>query len=184
MILMDLNQLICQIADFLKEFDSTRPVHKNFRPGIGPFGEPQIVKEIARGLSLKKINSRTHRSPDMSIKNEWAIEFKIARPFGDNGREAENWSVNLLHPYEGNVSLLGDCRKLSLLSDYSNKAVIVIGYEHDPAKISLEPLIRSFEIIASQVMGVHLSDRIEQIRKGLVHSEHQVVFVIGWEVLP
>src|SRR6058998_405930 len=34
-------------------------------------------------------------------------------PFGDNGKEAENWSVNLLHPYEGNVSTIGDCCKLA-----------------------------------------------------------------------
>ena len=180
---MDINQLVCQIADFLKEFDSTRPVHKNFKPGIDPFGEPQIIKEITKGLSLKGINSRTHRTPDMSIENEWAIEFKIVRPFGDNGREAENWSVNLLHPYEGNVSLLGDCCKLRSLPEYHNKAVIVIGYEHDPAKIQLEPLIKSFEIIASQVMGIHLSNHIEQVREGLVHPEHQVVLVIGWEIL-
>jgi hypothetical protein len=183
MINIDKKQLVCQIADFLKEFDSTRPVHKNFQPGIGPFGEPQIVKEIAKGLSSKGINSRTQRTPDMSIENEWAIEFKIARPFGDNGREAEDWSVNLLHPYGGNVSLLGDCCKLQSLSNYSKKAVIVIGYEHDPAKISLDVLIKSFEIIASQVMNIRLSNRIEQTRKNLVHPEHQVVRVIGWEVL-
>ncbi|MEW6328833.1 MAG: hypothetical protein AB1468_01820 [Candidatus Micrarchaeota archaeon] len=180
---MELNQIVFQIADFLKEFDSTMPVHKNFKPGIGPFGEPQIVKEIARGLSSKGIESRTHRTPDMLIKNEWAVEFKIARPYGDNGTEAENWSVNLLHPYPGNISLLGDCCKLQT-SGYSKKAVIVVGYEHNPAKIKLESLIRSFEVIASQVMGIHLSNRVEEIRTGLVHPVHQVVLVVGWEVLP
>ncbi len=180
---MDISQLVFQIADFLKDFDSTKPVHKNFKSGIGPFGEPQIVKEIAKGLSLRGIKSQTHRMPDMSIEREWAVEFKITRPFGDNGKEAENWSVNLLHPYEGNVSLLGDCCKLRLLTNYSKKAVIVIGYEHDPAKIPLDPLVNSFEIIASQVMSIHLSNRIEQKRRGLVHPEHQVVRVIGWEIL-
>lgn len=79
--------------------------------------------------------------------------------------------------------MLGDCCKLKSLSNYPKKAVIVIGYEHDPAKISLDPLIKSFEIIASQVMNIRLSSRIEQIRKNLVHPEHQVVRVIGWEVL-
>lgn len=181
---MNINQLLREIADFLREFDSTRPVHKGFRPGIGPFGEPQIVKEIERGLNLKGLDARTQRTPDMSIGYEWAIEFKIARPFGDNGKEAEDWSVNLLHPYEGNVSLLGDCLKLKSLPNYSRKAALVIGYEHDPAKIPLEPLIKSFEIIASQVLDIHLSNCVEQIRKGLVHPEHQVVRVIGWEVFP
>lgn len=180
---MMLNKVVIEIADFLKEFDSAKPVHKGFRPGIGPFGEPQIVKEIAKGLSIKGIRSKTHRIPDLSIGEEWAIEFKIARPFGDNGNEAEDWSVNLLHPYEGNVSLLGDCRKLQRLDGYLNKAAIVLGYEHDPVRISLDPLVRSFEIIASQVMNIKLSARVEQIRRGLVHPEHQVVRVIGWQLL-
>ncbi len=184
MIIVDLNQLISHIADFLKEFDSTRPTHKSFAPGIGPFGEPQIVREIARGLRLKRLDAQTHRTPDMSIGDEWAIEFKIARPFGDNGKEAENWSVNLLHPYRGNVSLLGDCCKLQSLSKYAHKAVIVIGYEHETARISLEPLFKSFEIIASQVMGLRLSAYVEQLRGELVHPVHQVVRVRGWQVLP
>ena len=183
---MNLNQLVCEIADSLKKLDSDKPVHKNFKPGIGPFGEPQIVKKVAGYLRSKGLNSQTHRTPDRSIGKEWAVEFKIVRPYGDNGQEAEDWSVNLLHPYRGNVSLLGDCCKLingSSLSNYSNKAVVAIAYEHDPAKIDLEPLIKSFEILASQVMGFHLSKRIEQRRAGLVHPEHQVVRVIGWELL-
>jgi hypothetical protein len=178
-----LSQVVNEIADFLKEFDSTKPVHKRFQPGIEPFGEPQIVKEIAKGISRKGIRAKTHRIPDLSIGEDWAIEFKLARPFGDNGNEAEDWSVNLLHPYRGNVSLLGDCCKLQELAGYLNKAVIVLGYEHSPAKISLDPLVASFEIIASHVFGIKLSPRFEQIRSGLVHPEHQVVRVIGWQLL-
>ena len=45
----------------------------------------------------------TRRNPDFLIKGFWAIEVKLARPYGDNDKEAENWSVNLLHPYEGKV---------------------------------------------------------------------------------
>jgi len=96
------------IADILKRFDSERPIHKAFRPGIGPFGEPQIVREIARRLASRGIPAQTKRTPDLDVQAVWALEFKIVRPFGDNGREAENWSVNLLHPYDGNVSLIGD----------------------------------------------------------------------------
>jgi len=48
------------------------------------------------------------------IKGLWVIEVKIARPFGDNGKEAEAWSVNLLHPYAGNTSIIGDCLKLEI----------------------------------------------------------------------
>ena len=38
---MELSTIVCNIADVLKIFDSEKPIHKNFNPGIGPFGEPQ-----------------------------------------------------------------------------------------------------------------------------------------------
>jgi hypothetical protein len=78
------------------------------------------------------------RTPDLLIEEHWALELKLARPFGDNGRAAENWSANLLHPYSGNTSLLGDCLKLKAMTRSEQKGVIAIGYEHTPAQISLE----------------------------------------------
>lgn len=179
---MQYADIVKVIADILKEFDSEKPVHKAFSPGIGPFGEPQIVREIARRLSSRGVASRTKRTPDLDIQQEWAIEFKIVRPFGDNGREAENWSVNLLHPYSGNVSLVGDAIKLSELNNYRHKGLFVIGYEHDPVQISLDPLIYSFELIARQVMNIALGERIEEKREHLVHPKHQVLRCIGWEL--
>ena len=169
-------------TDILKEFDSERPVHKAFKPGIGPFGEHQIVGEIARRLTRQGIHARTKRTPDLDVTQEWALEFKIVRPFGDNGREAESWSVNLLHPYEGNVSLIGDAIKLATLNGYRNRGLILIGYEHDPPVISLDPLISSFELITKKIMKMSLSKRIEERRDKLTHPVHQVLRCIGWEL--
>lgn len=179
---MEYSEIVKTIADILKEFDSELPIHKAFRPGIGPFGEPQIVRVIADKLSNRGIAARTRRTPDLDIDHQWAIEFKIVRPFGDNGKEAENWSVNMLHPYAGNISLIGDAIKLANLNDYSNKGLFVIGFEHNPPKIYLDPLLNSFEVIASQVMSIRLHERIEEKRDGLVHSEHQVLRCIGWQL--
>ena len=109
--------------------------------------------------------------------------FKIARPFGDNGKEAENWSVNLLHPYRGNVSTIGDCYKLLELESKERKAVAVIGYEHSPARIDLTPLIESFEVVAERVKHIILSNRIETRRNGLIHPVHQSVRVFAWELI-
>jgi len=174
--------IIKLIADTLKELDADKPVHKSFKPGIGPFGEPQIVKEIADRLFRKGIRAHTKRTPDLEIDDEWGIEFKIVRPFGDNGKEAENWTVNMLHPYPGNVSLIGDALKLLKLPNYHHKGLFVIGYEHNPAKINLDPLISSFEVIARHILNINLGDRIEEKRDHLVHPEHQVVRCIGWEL--
>jgi hypothetical protein len=176
------NELVNIIADILKKFDAEKPIHKSFQPGIGPFGEPQIVKIISERLKEYGLLAKTKRIPDLVVQNEWAIEFKIVRPFGDNGKEAENWSVNMLHPYLGNVSLIGDAIKLLQLETYSKKGLFVIGFEHDPARISLDPLINSFESIAKHVMHLNLGHRIEQRRENLVHSEHQVLRCIGWEI--
>ncbi len=180
---MNYPDIVCTIADILKGFDDEKPQHKDFRPGIGPFGEPQIVSIISTRLNSRGISAQTKRTPDLAIQQDWAIEFKIVRPFGDNGKEAENWTVNLLHPYPGNVSLIGDALKLIQLPNYHHKGLFIIGYEHDPAKISLDPIIASYELIARKVMNIKLSERIEEKRKGLVHPEHQVVRCIGWEII-
>jgi len=183
---ISLEKLVSKIADALVAIDQSRVPFRRFKPGVGPYGEPQLLKEIARILDsregMKGLVS-TKRTPDLLIKDSWALEFKIARPFGDNGVQAENWSVNLLHPYEGNVSSIGDCIKLLKLSLPERKAVVVIGYEHDPPKITLKPLIDSFEIIAKDVMKIQLGARAEENRKGLVHPVHQQLTVFAWEVL-
>lgn len=122
------------------------------------------------------------RTPDLLLPGNWALEIKIARPFGDNGNLAENWSVNLLHPYSGNTSLLGDCLKLQSLEGTERKGVIAVGYEHDPPRVQLEPLWKSFELIAQNVMNIEIGTRALARRKGLIHPVHQQLIVVGWEI--
>jgi len=113
---LTLEQIVGDFADSLLKIDSSGIAFRNFKPGVGPYGEPQLVRQVASHLNdLPTYSSKvkTKRTPDLLISGEWAIECKIARPFGDNGKPAENWSVNLLHPYPGNTSLLGDCLKLA-----------------------------------------------------------------------
>ena len=112
---MELNALVKLISETLKEFDSTSPrqVNKTFKAGIGPFGEPQLVKELCERLKQKGYACRTARTPDLMFgTEEWAIEFKIVRPYGDNDKVAAHWSINLLYPYEGSTSTIGDAFKL------------------------------------------------------------------------
>ena len=180
---MELERVVGDIADALKNIDSSKKRFKAFQAGVGPYGEPQLVKLVAEDLTRTpdyQGRVKTMRTPDLMIVGHWSLEVKIARPFGDNGKPAENWSVNLLHPYGGNTSLLGDCLKLGSYPCEEKKAVIAIGYEHDPPRVTLEPLIRSFEVIARDVLNVDLGDRITEIRSGLVHPVHQRLIVMGW----
>ena len=113
--MIDLKQIANDVANALVEVDESCVPFRSFAPGVGPYGQPQLLKLI-RDYLRKHTNygfsAITKRTPDLLIPNQWALEFKIARPFGDNGAEAENWTVNLLHPYPGNTSSIGDCLKL------------------------------------------------------------------------
>jgi hypothetical protein len=182
---MDLGQVVIDTADILKYIDDSGSRFKEFHPGIGPYGEPQLVKLVAAEMSrLPQYSSgvTTMRTPDLFIRKHWALEVKLARPFGDNDRCAENWSVNLLHPYSGNTSLLGDCLKLQAFNCEERKGVLAIGYEHEPAQIPLEPLWSAFELIAAGVMNLNLGPRVVARRCGLIHPVHQQLVVIGWEL--
>jgi|SRR5215472_17526762 len=125
----ELSQLVSDVSDCVYAIDASGTRFKDFQYGVGPYGEPQLVKLIAERLNQNpRYNGRavTKRSPDLLIRGDWAIEVKIARPFGDNGKEAENWSVNLLHPYPGNVSVIGDCLKLMSYSGPERRGVLVV----------------------------------------------------------
>jgi len=152
---MELSTLVGDFASALREVDATNPVGSagRFKPGCGPLTESEVT-----GLILQRLGDRNptygraaaRRYPggraecDFVLPGEWAIEVKLARPFGDNGKPAERWSENLLYPYPGNTSSLGDSLKLLGSEFPERKAVLVIGYEHTPPKIPLEPAVRGF----------------------------------------
>lgn len=183
---MELQPVIADVADALVTLDCSGVPFKHFKCGVGPYGEPQMVGSVARYLNERARYqglAAAKRTPDLLIRGHWALEFKVARPFGDNGKEAENWSVNLLHPYEGNVSVIGDCLKLIKLDRAERKAVVVVGYEHTPPQVPLAPLLRAFEVIAAEVSNLELGPRIEVSKMGLVRPVHQQLRVVAWEVL-
>jgi hypothetical protein len=183
---MELGEIVDDIAGALVAVDGCGVPFKRFQPGVGPYGEPQLLGAVARHLNSLPAyggGARTKRTPDLLIPGHWALEFKLARPFGDNGNEAEDWSVNLLHPYEGNVSLVGDCLKLQKLTGTERKAAVVIGYEHTPPRISLAPLFDAFELVSTRVVGIRLGPRMQVSRSGLCHPVHQQFLVAAWEVL-
>lgn len=171
----------------LVAIDRCGVAHKAFRAGVGPYGETDAVRRAVQHMreSNPRIfgEARTKRLPDILIPGRWAIEAKIIRPFGDNGVPAEHWSENVLHPYRGNTSSLGDCLKLLECDLPERKAIVVFGYEHTVAQIPLDPAIRSFQLLAAEVMSICLSAAIERRAEQLCHPVHQVLRVFGWEVL-
>lgn len=184
---MQLAALVEYTADALAAVDASGAAHKLFRPGIGPFGEADAVRAALAWLKKSRPEeferAVARPLPDLLIPGRWATELKIVRPFGDNGLAAEHWSENALHPYPGNTSSLEDSVKLLASSLPERKAIVILGFEHTPPKVLLEPTIRGFELLASQLLSIQLSPRCEATRSGLRHPVYQQLRVSGFEVL-
>jgi hypothetical protein len=63
------------------------------------------------------------------------------------------------------------------------KGIIVFGYEHVQAIVPLDPAIRSFELLAVEILQLKLTPRVERRSGGLIHPVHQVLRVFGWQIL-
>src|SRR5437868_3052653 len=174
--------------------DATSPTEagKASRPGSGPLSEKEVLKRAFEWLKQfhpsRYSLARQERYPnssercDLLLPGEWVIEAKILRPFGDNEKEAEHWSEQLLHPYKGNKSALGDCLKLLDSGFHENKSVLILGYEHLEPKIQVDLVLQCFELIADKVFGIEIGPRIGRRFAPLVHPCHQSGFVYMWHV--
>jgi hypothetical protein len=196
--MIDLPRLAADFADGLKAADSKgprakSPKGKQYEPGIGPFQEPGAVALALQEMRVVNPSLYATASPvpypktaqrcDLLIPGEWVAEVKLVRPFGDNGNEMEHWSENLLHPYRGNRSAVGDCMKLLESGFKERKTLLIYGFEHSPPKIELETAISAFELIATQLLKIELDVRHSETRTGLCHPYHQQLRVYAWEVL-
>jgi hypothetical protein len=193
-----LGDIVSDFADAFKAVDETRPQGasrtRTYKPGIGPLTEADAVNRALQSLkegtrasyyrdASPKRYPNSRQQCDLIIPEEWAIEFKLLRPFGDNGAEAEHWSEHALHPYPGNVSSIGDSIKLIESGFPERKAIVIFGYEHSPPLIDISIAIESFEAIAKQVVGIELGARQSAQFGPLVHPVHQLGKVFGWQVL-
>lgn len=189
------------VKDFAAAFKAVDQEHpqgsskaRTYRPGVGPLTEAEAVRKALKHLkgairpgAYKSAGPRPYPNSrqkcDVVIPGSWAIELKLIRPYGDNGVEAEHWSENVLHPYPGHTSSIGECLKLLQSGFPERKAIIVFGYEHTPAQIDLCLAVRAFEVIAEEVVGIKLSPRLTEEFAQLIHPVHQQGRVFGWEIL-
>src|SRR5215212_271408 len=100
--MITLSQIITDFASALKAVDTTAPQGSSrkriYQPGVGPLTEAEAVRRAFAILSdqdpiyaaakpCQYPNSR--QTCDVVLRGSWALEFKLIRPFGDNGAEAE-----------------------------------------------------------------------------------------------
>jgi hypothetical protein len=112
------------------------------------------------------------------VAEEWAIEVKMLRLMGDNGKLNDNMTMHILSPYPAHRSALTDCTKLITSQLGSRKAVLIYGYDYPDWP--MDPVINAFEALASR--QVKLADSAVASFNGLVHPVHRRGRVFGWQV--
>ncbi|MGQ9834189.1 MAG: hypothetical protein ACUVRJ_10415 [Candidatus Villigracilaceae bacterium] len=194
---IQLSKIVADFAAGIKRVDERRPQYVNhrskkpFQAGIGPHSEAQVVKLVTDEMNQTYNYSIKTNVPypgfprqkcDFCIGNtspwEWAIEVKMLRFLGDNGKPNDNILMHILSPYPQHKSALTDCTKLSSSQLANSKAILIYGYEHDDWP--LDPAIEAFEILAKQ--KVRLGPRCEEKFSGLIHPIHKCGRVFGWQL--
>lgn len=164
--------------------------NRQYRPGIGPHSEPQAIRltiEQMKALHPNRYHSLTPEAlyPGSNQKcdlvwstptNDWAIEVKMIRFRGDNGKLADLSVQDILSPYADDHSALSDCLKLTSSAFRAQLAIIVYGFEDQERP--LDVIIDAFEVLASHY--VHLGSRCEALMPNLIHPVHSSGRVFGW----
>jgi hypothetical protein len=110
---------------------------------------------------------------------QWAIEVKMARFKGDNGRPDDTAIKDLLSPYPSDRSALADCTKLARSGFACSKAMLIYGFDSDDRP--LEPVIVAFETLARA--RATLGSRCEAPLGSLVHPVFSRGRVFAWELI-
>lgn len=189
-----LHQFVDDFAAAMRTVDSRRPVAPPFQPGLGPHPEDAAVAlcidemTVGRPDAYRR-NARSVKYPGVGRAKcdlcfgdpsgwEWAIEAKLLRFLGDNGKPNGNMLMHILSPYAKDRSALTDCTKLAESAIAAHKAILIFGYHHD--EWPLEPAIEAFETLA--VQRVRLGPRLQAQTGSLVHPVHASGRVFAWEV--
>lgn len=197
--IVELEQLVADVGVAIKRIDSRRPQAANVRtgvtyqPGIGPHPETQVVDLIVaelQAMAPERYHDKLHTSVsypgasrqkcDLCVGSmphwDWAVEVKMLRLMGDNGKPNDNMLMHILSPYPKDRSALTDCPKLLDSGLPGRKAVLIYGFDYP--SLPMDPAIEAFEVLASRL--VKLGARTVATYSALVHPVHRAGRVFGW----
>lgn len=199
--MVSLRGIVEAFAVGMRVVDARRPVAVNqrskepYRPGIGPHTErrtvelvsavlPEVDRAFKAGeLSLEVPYPDSPRTKcDLVIGPDqqptWAVEVKMLRLLGDNGKPNDNMLMHVISPYPEHRSALTDCTKLAGSGLAKRKCILVFAYDHP--ELPARPALDAFEALAGR--RVALLDRAVAMTGPLVHPVHCSAIVQAWEV--
>jgi hypothetical protein len=189
---MELREIFDRFATAMQLADSRRPVAVSprsgrvYQPGIGPHPEDRAVDLVKKELEslapewdirLRECYPGSKQTCDWLV-GDWAIEIKMFRPNGDNGKPDDTAIKDVLSPFSSDRSALSDTTKLATSHIAPRRAIMIYGFD-DPRR-SLETVIDAFERLARA--RVWLGPRTAAVLRGLIHPVHAAGAVFAWEV--
>ena len=193
---VSLVELVSDFAGGLKSADAMAPQAVSFRsgrtyqPGIGPHAENAAVRLAVEQMRQAKPLLYGAAGPvpypggrqqcDLGIGDplQWAIEVKMARAYGDNGKLDDTYLKDLLSPYESDRSALTDAAKLARSGFAYRKAILIYGFDY-PTRPP-DPALDALQLLLGQ--GVRIGPRQTSACEGLIHPVHHTGRVVGWEI--
>jgi hypothetical protein len=194
---MELQQFTDLLVAGLKDADALGPVPPPsrtgtiYQAGIGAHSEHRMV-EFALAAVSSRLNGVTVETRVLYPRSgrikcdvrltggtDWAIEMKLLRRLGDNGKSNDNILMHILSPYKQDRSAVTDCVKLAQSGFTARQAVMIIGFEYP--EWPLEPAVKAFERIASDL--VNLRPCAPARFSGLVHPVQREGAVFAWEII-
>ena len=191
---MDSAALARDFAEGMMLADARAPTWGGYRPGLGPHTEVQTVALVMAELAQKypatyeaiqtgvPYPNASRQKCDLLVSpsegQSWAIEVKMLRFMGDNGKPNDNMLMHILSPYPKHRSALTDCQKLVGSGFEQQYAVLIYGYDYDGWP--MEPAVEAFEQLARY--RVQLGPRQVASFDGLIHPVHQRGGVFTWEI--
>ena len=162
-----------------------------YSPGIGPFQEKKLIKLVTNEMKNQNQTYNTilleERYPNLSKKkldifwsNEkvnYYIEAKAMRRLRNNGTPEEFIMVDLLSPYEGDGSVLGDIKKLKNSGFEGEKVILIYGYDYD--EWPLDIAIDCFEVLAERHF-CKFKEKYKSKFNNLIHPHHKRGEVFAW----
>jgi hypothetical protein len=191
----ELREIVEQFAKAMTAADARRPVAVSprtgrvYQPGIGPHPEDRAVDLVMAELAsagstwqsqLRACYPGSRQTCDWLLGDplEWAIEIKMSRPNGDNGKPDDTAIKDILSPYSADRSALTDCVKLADADLRCKRAILIYGFD-DPRRPLME-MIEAFETLARS--RVTLGPRQHASLGELVHPVHRTGAVSAWEI--
>jgi hypothetical protein len=139
-------RLARDFAAGLRLADARNPRWGAYQPGIGPHTEVQtvalVLAELRRDHPALYGSVRTGVPYPNSLRQKcdllispsggrsWAVEVKMLRLMGDNGKPNDNMLMHILSPYSSHRSALTDCQKLAASGFSGSLGVLIYGYDY------------------------------------------------------